>query len=119
MEDTLSEVAKHCAEQLRAYGECVERNPHSWDRQCSKQRQGLSLCAETHVSSLRRVKEACAEAIDAYDQCVKEHHQTPERCIDALRALHACTERAVGRPLRPSMPVSTESTDTPAASEHQ
>ncbi|KAI9594204.1 hypothetical protein BDF19DRAFT_445228 [Syncephalis fuscata] len=104
MEDTLSEVAKHCAEQLQAYGACVERNPDNWDKQCVKQRQGLTLCADTKVSSLRRVKEACAEAIQAYDQCINTNQQTPERCIDALRALHTCTERVVGRSLQPPPP---------------
>ncbi|KAI8056724.1 hypothetical protein BDF22DRAFT_667678 [Syncephalis plumigaleata] len=112
MEDTLSEVAKYCAEQLQAYANCVERNPENWDKQCTKQRQGLTLCAESKVSSLRRVKEACADAIMAYDQCVNENNQTPERCIGALRALHACTERVVGRPLQPTTS-SPDTTTTP------
>ncbi|RKP07924.1 hypothetical protein THASP1DRAFT_23997 [Thamnocephalis sphaerospora] len=117
MDATLTEVVKHCSEQLAAYSECVERNPLDWNEKCEKQRKGLTLCAENNVASLRRVKEACAEAIAAYDTCVSQNTTDPEQCMDALRALHTCTERAAGRrPGNASTPdATTPATTTPSA----
>jgi hypothetical protein len=104
MDATLSEVVKHCAAQVAAYSACVENHPDNWNEACVKQRHGLSLCAENNVASLKRIRKQCEEEIRVYDACVAEHYAQPERCIEALRALHLCTERAAGRPLHPIVP---------------
>lgn len=46
MDDTLAQVAKHCAIQLEVYQRCVESNPNKWDTACLQQKRALTKCSE-------------------------------------------------------------------------
>jgi hypothetical protein len=46
MLDTLEQVAKHCGIQLEIYGQCIDKNPGTWDSACLQQRRALTKCAE-------------------------------------------------------------------------
>jgi uncharacterized protein (UPF0210 family) len=46
MDDTFQQVQQKCAEQLKALGECIEKNQSDYNVKCVAQRQAVTTCAE-------------------------------------------------------------------------
>ncbi|ORX45709.1 hypothetical protein DM01DRAFT_257728 [Hesseltinella vesiculosa] len=74
------------------YQKCIENYPNNWDKACLQQKRALTKCSDDNVGILKYVKQQCIKPIEAYDQCLTANPDEPERCIQALKDLHACTE---------------------------
>jgi hypothetical protein len=46
------------------------------------------------VPVVKHVKSECGKIIDAYEACVQANAKEPHLCVDALRELNDCTDRA-------------------------
>ncbi|KAI9230088.1 MAG: hypothetical protein DHS80DRAFT_12886 [Piptocephalis tieghemiana] len=92
MENIIDQVQKHCPAQLEAYAACVEAHPGDWDTQCAEKRRMLRQCSEENIAVLRRVKEECRKVAFDFDACQAQEND-PSKCIEVLKALHACAER--------------------------
>ncbi|KAJ1976582.1 hypothetical protein H4R35_002641 [Dimargaris xerosporica] len=96
MDDTLTQVVKHCGLPLKLYTDCIDANPKDWNRACAQERAALTQCSNQHVTLLKKVKAECRAVIQRYDACVSTHPDDPARCVEALRDLYRCTQNAAG-----------------------
>ncbi|KAI8849041.1 hypothetical protein BC829DRAFT_392728, partial [Chytridium lagenaria] len=76
MEATLDEVRKFCGQQLRAYGECIDREGTQWESKCLPEKRAVTNCAAENVPSVRAVKERCSQQVEAYEKCVQSNSQS-------------------------------------------
>ncbi|KAJ1675605.1 hypothetical protein EV182_000951 [Spiromyces aspiralis] len=94
MDSTLEEVQKHCGNEIKAYAQCVGANQGDWETKCKDLRLALTKCSEDHVSTLKQIRQRCQLVIDGYRKCLSKNQQNPEACIDDLRGLYNCTQKA-------------------------
>ncbi|KAI8970966.1 hypothetical protein BDB01DRAFT_813143 [Pilobolus umbonatus] len=95
MNDTLDQVREKCGAQLQTYQDCVENNPHTWDKACLVQKKALTVCSEENVGVLKYVKKQCTKQINAYDECIAVNTENPHDCIAALKEIYYCTEESM------------------------
>eukprot|EP00128_Syssomonas_multiformis_P019080 Colp12_sorted_trinity150504_noHs@18607 len=97
MDQAMEIVAKHCEQQIRAYQECVEKHPTSWERTCQSEQQDVAACSAQYVKPILEVREKCAASYTEYYQCLSEHQQDPEKWCEApFEKFFACADKVLG-----------------------
>ncbi|KAI9345571.1 hypothetical protein BDR26DRAFT_818151 [Obelidium mucronatum] len=92
METVLNLVEKHCGNDLKAYGDCIDKHQPDFEAPCQQLKLSLTKCAEDNVESVRSVKQKCAVQISSYEACVQTNPaDTHLKCADAVKQLYACT----------------------------
>ncbi|KXN68470.1 hypothetical protein CONCODRAFT_79737 [Conidiobolus coronatus NRRL 28638] len=94
MDDTFQQVQQKCAEQLKALGECIEKNQSDYNVKCVAQRQAVTTCAENNVPILKHIKTTCFDIINKYEACLDKNSQNPQICMPELKQLSECSDSA-------------------------
>ncbi|CEH14238.1 COILED-COIL-HELIX-COILED-COIL-HELIX DOMAIN-CONTAINING PROTEIN 5 [Ceraceosorus bombacis] len=79
MEDSLSNVASSCADQLNSYQRCILANQSNHGEACAEQKTALAICAADSVPLVRAVKTRCGPAIKGYDACLAKHEKSDDQ----------------------------------------
>lgn len=82
-------------------GQCVSSNQNAdWPKICLPQSRALTLCADTAVPHLARVKSECAGSIASYRACLdrnasRSDAEVESACSGFMKGVWECSERVM------------------------
>lgn len=93
MEESISLIEEQCREQIQAYMECVEENPHTWRTNCQEAKRELSICSSANPI-IRFINKSCTKEFKEYNTCMIDNPNNVATCVGVLTAFNECAAKA-------------------------
>ncbi|XP_007907701.1 coiled-coil-helix-coiled-coil-helix domain-containing protein 5 [Callorhinchus milii] len=92
MQAALEVTAKHCAEEMEAYGQCVTSKPSTWQQDCHQLKMKVAECTSSHPV-IQKIRSECSAPFASFERCMRENPASMVSCTKHVNQFLACAEK--------------------------